>query len=243
MSVFNHLYNEDCIKSMGIIPDESVDAVITDPPFAINFKAKRANYNRDESTVLEGYQEVAAAEYYDFTFKWMSECKRVLKESGSMMIVSGYNNMNDILTVIKELDLEFVNQIIWEFQFGVYTTKKFVASHYNIFYVCKNDKKRQFFNQIEDTKLSYNDRLSVWRIPREYWKGQKKTPTKLPRKLCEKMISYTTQKADTILDPFVGSGQVPFVAKDLGRNYIGYEIVKDYFDFANERVTTGKYLL
>ena len=42
----NKIYNNDCIDGMKIIPDEKIDLVITDPPFAINFKAKKANYNR-----------------------------------------------------------------------------------------------------------------------------------------------------------------------------------------------------
>ena len=54
----NKIYNNDCIDGMKIIPDEKIDLVITDPPFAINFKAKKANYNRTASRVLSGYNEI-----------------------------------------------------------------------------------------------------------------------------------------------------------------------------------------
>ena len=64
---------------MKTIPDEKVDLVVTDPPFAINFKAKKANYNRTSSRVLSGYNEIKAEDYYDFTNTWMREAYRILK--------------------------------------------------------------------------------------------------------------------------------------------------------------------
>ena len=64
---------------MKAIPDEKIDLVVTDPPFAINFKAKKANYNRTASRVLSGYNEIKVEDYYDFTNAWMQEVYRILK--------------------------------------------------------------------------------------------------------------------------------------------------------------------
>jgi site-specific DNA-methyltransferase (adenine-specific) len=55
----NKIYNGNCIEEMEKIPENSVDLIITDPPFAINFKAKRTNYNRKGSNVMEGYNEIS----------------------------------------------------------------------------------------------------------------------------------------------------------------------------------------
>ena len=71
---------------MSEMPDECVDLVITDPPFAIDFKATRHNYNRTESRVLEGYNEIAGSDYLAFTLDWLSAATKVLKDSGSMYI-------------------------------------------------------------------------------------------------------------------------------------------------------------
>ena len=65
---------------MKAIPDEKVDLIVTDPPFAINFKAKKANYNRTASRVLSGYNEIKVEDYYDFTNAWMHEAYRILKK-------------------------------------------------------------------------------------------------------------------------------------------------------------------
>jgi len=97
---FNKVYNLDCIEGIKIIPSKSIDLVITDPPFGIDFKAKRENYNRKSSRVLEGYNEIKGSDYYKFTCDWMNETKRVLKDSGSMYIFSGWNYLKDILNAL-----------------------------------------------------------------------------------------------------------------------------------------------
>lgn len=246
----NKIYNLDCIEGMKQIPDAVVDLVVTDPPFAIEFKARRANYNRTASRVLEGYSEIPADEYPDFTLSWMREVHRVLKTSGSMYVFSGWNNLKDILNALEEIGFVTVNHIIWKYQFGVVTKRKFVTSHYHCLYVCKSEKERRFFPFTRFGKderdeagrsLHYRDKEDVWIIKREYWNGDQKTPTKLPYELVEKILMYSSRESDLVLDPFLGSGQVAIVSKILGRAYIGFELVKDYFDFASKRLDAGTY--
>ena len=72
--------NEDCIAGMQKIRKKSVDLIITDPPFAIEFGARKANYNRKGSRVLQGYGEIAQSEYAKFTHNWMEQAYMTLKE-------------------------------------------------------------------------------------------------------------------------------------------------------------------
>ncbi|MEM3084222.1 MAG: site-specific DNA-methyltransferase [Nitrososphaerales archaeon] len=247
---FNKIYNMDCIKAMKLIPTNTIDLVVTDPPFAIQFKAKRSNYHRTHSRVLEGYSEIPQEKYYKFTMDWMKECYRVLKESGSMYVFSGWNNLKDILNAIDDVGFVTVNHIIWKYQFGVVTERKYVTSHYHCLYVCKDDEKRKFFpysrfgkdEKTDDGKsLHYEDKEDVWYIKREYWTGDQKTPTKLPAELIRKILLYSSAKNDVVLDPFLGSGQVAVVSKMLGRQYIGFEIVRAYYEFAKERLERDVY--
>ncbi|NMB99931.1 MAG: site-specific DNA-methyltransferase [Thermoanaerobaculaceae bacterium] len=246
----NSIYNMDCIEGMKYISDNTIDLVITDPPFAIDFKANRNNYHRTASRVMEGYSEIPKEEYYDFTFKWMKQIFRVLKDSGSMYVFSGWNNLKDILVAIDELGFITVNHIIWKYQFGVVTKRKFVTSHYHCLYVCKNDKKRKFFpysryGKEEEDKdggsLHYMDKEDVWIIKREYWTGDQKTPTKLPAELIKKILMYSSEEGDIVLDPFLGSGQVAIISKMMKRQYIGFEIVKKYYEFAQKRLDKNIY--
>ncbi len=151
-----------------------------------------------------------------------------------MYIVSGWTNLKDILNAIDEVKFHLLNHIIWKYQFGVYTKKKFVTSHYHILYCIKNPKKYTF-NKIE----KYPE--DVWVINRDYQPNKIKTPTRLPEKLVEKMILYSSNEGDIILDPFAGSGTVGICAKRLNRNFICFEIVNEYVEIAKHRLVYGRF--
>jgi len=225
----DNIYCGDALVLMKDIPDESIDLIVTDPPFAIDFKAKRNNYNRRQDRVLEGYNEIPKEKYYDFTVKWMKEAYRILKRTGSMYVFSGWTNLKDILNALDDVGFITINHIIWKYQFGVFTKRKYVTSHYHILFVVRDEKKYKF-NKVEH----YPE--DVWIINREYWTGKIKTPTKLPVELVKKILLFSSDEGDLIFDPFIGSGTVAVVAKMLGRHYLGFEIVPEYCEFAKQRV-------
>jgi site-specific DNA-methyltransferase (adenine-specific) len=221
----DNLYEGDALILLPQIPDASIDLIVTDPPFAIDFKAQRLNYNRTGGNVLEGYREVTSADYREFTLRWMAEAARVLSPAGSMYVFSGWNRLRDILEGLDAAGFTTINHLIWKYQFGVFTKKKYVTSHYHILFVVK-DPKRYTFNKIDH----YPE--DVWVIQREYWKGQKKTPTKLPAEIVKKILSYSSNPGDLVFDPFLGSGTVAVVAQREGRHFIGFEVVPEYCAFA-----------
>jgi site-specific DNA-methyltransferase (adenine-specific) len=221
----NTLYEGDALALLPKVPDGAADLIVTDPPFAIDFKAQRLNYNRTGSNVLEGYQEIPEEEYGEFTRRWIAEAERVLAPAGSMYIFSGWNRLRDILEGIDAAGLTTINHLIWKYQFGVFTKKKYVTSHYHILFVVK-DPKQYTFNKIDH----YPE--DVWVINREYWKGRKKTPTKLPAELVKKILCYSSNPGDLVLDPFLGSGTVAVVAQQEGRHFLGFEVVPEYCAFA-----------
>jgi site-specific DNA-methyltransferase (adenine-specific) len=200
----------------------------------LSLKRKRTNYNRAEHRVINGYNEIPKEKYYEFSIKWITQAFRVLKETGSMYVFSGWTNLKDILNAIDEVGFKLINHIIWKYQFGVYTRRKFVTSHYHILFLAKNEKKYKF-NKVE----KYPE--DVWVINREYWIGDKKTPTKLPAELVKKILLYSSDENDIVLDPFLGSGQVAVVCKMMKRNFIGFEIVKEYYEFAEKRLKEELY--
>lgn len=226
------LYEGDALTLLPRVPAGTVDLIVTDPPFAIDFKAQRLNYNRKGSNVLEGYREIPQEEYGEFTRQWIAEAARVLAPAGSMYIFSGWNRLRDILEGIDTAGLTTINHLIWKYQFGVFTKKKYVTSHYHILFVVK-DPKRYTFNKIDH----YPE--DVWVINREYWKGRKKTPTKLPSELVKKILCYSSNPGDLVLDPFLGSGTVAVVAQQEGRHFLGFEVVPEYCAFARAALFPG----
>ena len=251
LTMQNRIFQEDCIDGMAThLPDHSVDLVITDPPFGIEFTAKRGNYNRKGSRVLEGYSEVKGIDYQEFTRSWLTQVRRVLKPTGSLYIFSGWNYLKDILIVLEELDFNLVNHLVWKYQFGLVTKRKYVTSHYHVLFASVDEKQRKFFPYARFAKdakhadggsAHYKDKEDVWSIPREYWNGDVKTPTKLPAELIRKILAYSSQPGDLVLDPFLGSGQTAVVSHLEGRRYVGFEIVPEYFDFAQKRLDSGQY--
>ena len=249
---FNRIAQGDCLVGMLEMPDECVDLIVTDPPFAIEFKAKRSNYHRTASRVLEGYHEISTDDYSDFTHRWIEIAFRVLKRSGSMYVFSGWNHLKDILTAIDDIGFITVNHLIWKYQFGVVTKRRFVTSHYHCLFVCKDEKKRKFFpfsrfdptaRDAQGGSLHYHDKEDVWSIHREYWHGDQKTPTKLPSEIIRKILSYSSEENDVIFDPFLGSGQVAVVSKAMNRRYFGFEINPGYYEFAKKRLDRNVYRL
>src|SRR5512136_1388573 len=227
---YDTIYLGDALQLMPAIPDAVVDLIITDPPFAIDFKAEKENYNRTSSRVMQGYREILESDYSEFTHRWMTDAARVLAPDGSMYVFSGWNHLKDILEGLDEAGFTTVNHLIWKYQFGVFTKKKYVTSHYHILFVVKNPKQYTF-NKVDH----YPE--DVWVINREYWKGRKKTPTKLPSELVKRILSYSSNPGDLVLDPFLGSGTVAVVAQEEGRRFLGFEVVPEYCAFARDSLS------
>ncbi|MHA1200833.1 MAG: DNA-methyltransferase, partial [Candidatus Heimdallarchaeaceae archaeon] len=211
------IHYNDCISGMRELPSESIDMLIADPPFGLNFGDMEPLYNRDSTFVAEGYKDVQIENYTSFTDKWISEIPRLLKDDAGVWIVSGWSNLIDILNSLRDNNLKLVNHIIWKYQFGVFTRKKFVTSHYHILFAVKNEKN-YFFNKVEH----YPE--DVWHFKRDYERGVKKNATKLPVDLVLRCIDFGSKPGDVIIDPFMGNGTSAVAAKGSYRHYIGFEV-------------------
>jgi site-specific DNA-methyltransferase (adenine-specific) len=233
-------YNGDCISGAPEhIADNSVDLIITDPPYGINGDMLHRHYNRNEDFVVEGYVEIPRADYADFSTRWIQEAERVLRPGGSIYIVSGYTNLIDLLNALKKTTLREINHIIWKYNFGVFTRRKYVSSHYHILFYEKPGGKRRFnlesrYGLHEKTKegrsLNNFDREDVWIMNREYKPGQLKNKNELPAKLLIKMIQYSSNEGDLVADLFCGGFSTAAVAIGLNRRFVGFEISRQIFD-------------
>jgi site-specific DNA-methyltransferase (adenine-specific) len=228
-----NFYNEDCILAAPkYIKDNSIDLIITDPPYGIKGDKLHQHYNRNHDLVIKGYIEVPINEYSEFSKNWIEQAERILKPGGSIYIVSGYTNLNDILNALKMSSLTEINHIIWKYNFGVYTKNKYISSHYHILFYEKPGRKRTF-NQYSrfgpnekdenNGSLNYQDREDVWMIKKEYKPGRPKNINELPSALLKKMILYSSFEGDIVCDMFLGGFSTAIVAKGLKRLACGFE--------------------
>ncbi|MCL2712491.1 MAG: site-specific DNA-methyltransferase [Methanomassiliicoccaceae archaeon] len=233
------LFNEDCISgSKKHIEDNSIDLIISDPPYGIDGNKLDKHYNRNESFVIDGYVEVSASEYKKFSLKWIKEASRILRPGGSVYIISGYTNLHHVLNALHSTDLTEVNHMIWKYNFGVHTTKKYISSHYHILFWQK-PKGTPTFNTYcrygdselgeDSSSLNYKDREDVFIINREYKPGETKNKNELPYNLLKKLILYSSNCGDTVCDMFLGGFSTAIVAKGLNRIPVGFEISPSAF--------------
>lgn len=213
---YNTIRYADCIRGMKSLPSGSIDAIVADPPFGINFSGKESFYNRDSNLVLPGYVEVIG-DYERFSQSWIGELPRLMKDSASAFIISGYTNLEFIERALRLSGLHTINHIIWHYSFGPHVSKKFVSSHYHILFIAKKPNKR-FFNRLV---FQMGD---VWKINRRYRPGRKKNGTCLPLSLVQRMIEYVTRPGDLVLDPFMGNATTAVAAKSTFRHFYGFEI-------------------
>ncbi|MFX1264402.1 MAG: DNA-methyltransferase [Promethearchaeota archaeon] len=226
----DHVYYEDCTEGMGKLPDGSIDLVIADPPFGIDFDGKSGAYNRDASLVVEGYEEVSES-YDEFTKNWIREIPRVLKSDGSAYIFSGWTNLEPVLREVRKAGLTTMNHIVWHYPFGVFTRRRFVTSHYHIVFLTK-DPKKYFFNKVEH----YPE--DVWAVKRKYRTREVKNSTKLPTDVVMRCIDFSSKPGDVVLDPFIGNGTTAVAAKCSWRHFIGFEINRELKTVIEDELTS-----
>lgn len=233
-------YNEDCISGAEIrIADKSVDLIITDPPYGIEGDKLHRHYNRNEKFVLDGYIEIPSDEYAEFSLRWIKQAERVLRPGGSIYIISGWSNLFHILNALKKTRLIEMNHIIWKYNFGVYTSRKYISSHYHILFYTKPGAAHTFNTNVlfgPDEKddrggsKNYIDREDVWIINREYKPGKLKNKNELPRKLLSKILLYSSNEGDTVCDFFLGGFSTAKAAIELNRKVVGFEISTQAFE-------------
>lgn len=242
------IYNEDCISgARDHFKDNSVDLIVTDPPYGIDGASLDKHYARREENIIEGYIDIPFSEYAQFSIDWIKEAYRVLRPNGCMYVISGWTCLKYVLFALDEVGFETINHLIWQYNFGVYTSKKFVSAHYHILFVRKpakgKDKKKYpyVFNansnidlNVESdekvTKRSYHDRQDVFFMSRKYRPGKKKNKNQLPPDLVRKLIGYSSNDGDIVCDFFLGGFTTAIVAQEMGRVPWGFEMNEHAFN-------------
>ena len=243
----------DCINEMSKIKDQSVDMIFADPPYNLQLSksllrpdqtnVKGVNHSWDKFNSFEAYDE--------FTKKWLYQCKRILKDDGTIWVIGSYHNIYRVGAIIQNLGFWILNDIIWNKTNPMPNFKgnRFTNAHETIIWASKSKKSKYTFNY-KAMKVSNDDKQmrSDWSLPicsgNERIKKSGKTlhPTQKPEFLLHRIIISSTKKNGKILDPFLGTGTTGVVAKRLGRKFIGIEKNKEYMRYAKHRIKETKIL-
>ena len=243
----NRLSNGDSLEELKKIPDESFDLIFADPPYNLQLKGKLTRPDRSKvSAVNDKWDKFENFKKYDdFTYAWLSECKRVLKKNGAIWIIGSYHNIFRVGTAIQNLGFWILNDVIWNKKNPMpnFRGTRFTNAHETLIWASKSKKSKYTFNY--QSLKCLNDDLQMrsnWELPicsgveRLKKNGKKVHSTQKPEALLHRILLATSNKNDLVLDPFLGSGTTATVAKKLGRNYYGIEKEKSYFKAAEQRL-------
>jgi len=248
---FNKILLGDSLDILKKIPDRTFDLIFADPPYnmQINENLKRPDDSKVDG-VNDKWDKFLNFNHYDnFSKSWLRECKRVLKNNGSIWVIGTYHNIFRIGYHIQNLNFWLLNDVIWRKNNPMPNFKgtRFTNAHETLIWASKDKKSKYTFNY--QSLKCLNDDLQMrsdWILPicngKERLKknGKKVHSTQKPESLLHRIILATTNKGDKIFDPFLGTGTSAVVAKKLGRKYFGIEKDKKYFEAAKLRVNNTK---
>lgn len=184
-------------------------------------------------------------EYDEFTHSWLSACRHVLKDTGTIWVIGSYHNIHRVGTVLMDLGYWILNDIAWikTNPMPNFRGVRFTNAHETLIWAQKIPKARYIFNY--HVMKALNDDLQMrsdWEIPickgaeRIKVDGHKAHATQKPEALLKRIIMACSNPGDIILDPFLGSGTTGAVAKKLHRHWIGIERDPDYVKLSTERI-------
>ncbi len=251
LNLKNKLINGDSLKELKKIPDETFDLIFADPPYNLQLKKELTRPDRSKVDAVNDKwdQFENFKKYDDFTYSWLSECKRILKKDGAIWVIGSYHNIFRVGTEIQNLGFWILNDVIWNKKNPMpnFRGTRFTNAHETLIWASKSEKSKYTFNY--QSLKCLNDDLQMrsnWELPicngseRLKRNGKKVHSTQKPEALLHRILLATTNKNDLVLDPFLGSGTTATVAKKLGRNYYGIEKEKIYFKAAEQRLKKAK---
>jgi site-specific DNA-methyltransferase (adenine-specific) len=220
---------------MKTIPDETIDLIVTDPPYNLN-----KDYGND-------FDKQDKKEYLEFSIKWLKEAKRVLKSTGTIYVFMGMRFISYIYQILEEeLGFIFNSWISWNYTQGIGKTKGFSPRHDDILMFTKTNNftfnldavrvPQKYYRSINNMRGA--NPSNVWEFSHVHYcqENRQDHPTQKPEALFERMILASSNEGETVLDPFCGSGTSLRVCQQTARKCIGIELNENYIKITNNRL-------
>ena len=237
----------DSIAEMARMDDASVDLVFADPPYNLQLGGDLTRPDGSHvDAVTDSWDRFGSfGEYDDFTRRWLTEARRVMKADASLWVIGTYHNIFRVGTILQDLGFWVMNDIVWRKSNPMPNFKgtRFTNAHETLIWASRSPRARPTFNYKAMKALNEDLQMrSDWTLPicsgaeRVKVDGVKAHPTQKPEALLHRILLATSNEGDVVLDPFFGSGTTGAVAKRLGRHFIGIEREHRYADVAEARI-------
>lgn len=242
----NKIFNEDVLLGIDKIEDNSIDLIVTDPPYCLG-----KDYGNDSD-------KKSSEDYLGWTYKWINAVLPKLKDTGSFYIFLSWQYSPEIFVYLKK-KLRMVNEIIWDRRVPSMggSTRKFSSVHDNIGFFVKNN---DYYFDIDSIRIPYDEETKKARTrsifvgkkwlemgynPKDLWSTSRihaqdpereNHPTQKPIEIIERIVKASCPKNGIVLDPFMGTGTTVIACLKNDRQYVGFEINKDYYNIIINRI-------
>jgi len=243
---FDQIFNEDALTGLSRVPDQSIDLIVTDPPYGLG-----KDYGNESD-------KLASEQYLQWTENWLAIALPKLKPDASLYIFLTWRYSPEIFSFLKR-HLIMLNEIIWDRRVPSMggSTRRYSSVHDTIgfFAVSKNHyfdldsirvpydeetkkaRSRSIFVGKKWLEVGYNPK-DVWAVSRLHKIHSERVnhPTQKPLEVVERMIKASCPPNGIVLDPFMGSGTTAVAAKRTGRHFVGFELNPEYCELAKQRL-------
>ncbi len=198
-----------------------------------------------------------------FDFSWIDRCRETLAKTGSIFVHTDQRSAAEVKIYMDNLfgKNNFVNWLIWPYDWGGRSPRRFARKHDDILWYSKSKDYKFYPERVMIPKKTagadgLNPSGRKMKIPTDVWedignfhtmdrervKGRegKNIKWQKPERLIERIILATTDKLDLVIDPFLGTGTTAAVCQKLSRHFIGFEIDKEIYKIAVKRITARR---
>lgn len=225
------LINGNCLEILDKLENNSVDLIVTDPPYKTTKRGGSGNAGGmcknklfNDGKVFKN-NDIKPSEY-------MSEFYRVLKEGTHCYIMTNHVNLYEMLTVAQKVGFHFIKSLIWN------KSNKIMGQSY-----MSQFEYILFFRKGKFKKINKCGTADILVVPNKKTKdknGKNIHDTEKPVELMKILIENSSNEGDLILEPFAGVGSTCLACEETNRNYIAVELDSNYYNIAKERIKSAK---
>ena len=239
----------DCLSVLSQLPEKSANMIFADPPYNLQLKGElwRPNMTRFNGVTAKWDKFASFAEYDKFCESWLTECRRILADNGTLWVIGTYHNIGRVSRLMQDLEFWLLNDIfLWEKTNAPpnFRGVRFANATETLVWAKKSESSSYTFNRdMMKAENGGKQMRNVWEIPicggaERLRNGQGKAlhPTQKPEELLRRVLLSCTKQGDVVLDPFLGSGTTLAVARQLGRRGVGIERGVKYVKVASKRI-------
>ncbi len=237
VSEYCQLGNIDCVELMKKIPTNSIDLMLTDPPYNLGEFMHKRNTNlvkmRENHFAYSGWDDLPYEEWYNHMEDFFAQSNRILKKKGSMLMFMSLIKVESIIKLAQKYKFYYKTVGVWH-------KSNPMPRNMNLQFVNSTECWLYFIN--EGTTGTFNNN---GKVIHDYFETSLTTasekkfgkhPTQKPIKLINHLISLLSNENDVVIDPFMGSGSTGVSCELLRRNFIGIDLEKKYYNIAKNRI-------